>query len=476
VPIESSAFVMGESRQTSMSYRLIRFRLLQNRCAPSTTLKPTSYLAVIDAADRVVDAITMPRHYSTQGTTIKTGFEYGSTPYIAGLALYGPCVCIQFPEPRLRGNLLLSCIRSPVHHHTVEVDHPWSRSRNAEPRQRDPFHGTRNTCPRPSRPVRLIPCLPGLPSQYPAERHGRALGLLHDSWRDGIARVFLHPEDLMARLAVRATPPRSGGPKIAEKVLRFSDMDATQPYVDVTRPVGTLVDLVVSFETTLRSLAAARQEHYIRRVKGQMDLVNETLPPDKRAEALKGMEPAIARSLEATEILIVNWGVGTLWSAFEGLLEDVLVMWFTRDPRAFLPWGGEMSAKFQDITECESVDAVRKQYFQKAVKNFTSETIEKRIKLLEKHLNARPEILFSTKQATPEIKALLGQFDVDAVRDISENRNKVVHNNEYPYKKVDELQRMEVVLEWLLRNIAALIGSRLGVPVQLMGIQLPPIV
>jgi hypothetical protein len=118
------------------------------------------------------------------------------------------------------------------------------------------------------------------------------------------------------------------------------------------------------------------------------------------------------------------------------------------------------------LANASSIEDVQLQYFQKALRNFTNDPIDKRIKTLVNRLGVPADVLFSQKMFHHEIKMIIGQWNADTIIEISNKRNTIVHDGKRPYSDISELQKVGETLQRLLMNIGSIIAHKLGIPIQ----------
>jgi hypothetical protein len=247
-------------------------------------------------------------------------------------------------------------------------------------------------------------------------------------------------------------------------------------YIDAGRIISTLNRSVLTVETTLRCLDKMEDLNFSRQIETLVEAAHQF---EVREEKWRGMvddtRALIKRDLRDNRAITLNWGLVTLWSSFEALLEDVLLLWFTEDNRAFLSWGGKTSINFEEIKQADDAAAIKARYFEKAIRAFTSDSIEDRIRTLKQKFNISEEILFSRRLANDSIKARLGSWGPATLSEISNKRNKIVHRLALPLAKLEELQTIEIMLERFLLNIASIIGGKLDRPVLAFHVAIPPL-
>ena len=249
------------------------------------------------------------------------------------------------------------------------------------------------------------------------------------------------------------------------------------PCIDGFRIIWLLNEVVLTVETTLGSLQKTEDQDVARNIETFVETVKWSGITDEKLELLLGEVRQLARKrLQNNRDVVLNWGLVMLWSRFEALIEDILLLFFKTDERAFLSWAGETSVVFADLQNAGTVDDVKVKYFTKAIKKFTDEPITKRVELLAKKLNTREEVLFSKKNCNEKIKTQLGNWGSATLKSISDQRNKIVHDQQIPVGNIDELRNSEVVLERFLLNVVAIVGDKLNMPVLIQHIVLPKLV
>ena len=76
-----------------------------------------------------------------------------------------------------------------------------------------------------------------------------------------------------------------------------------------------------------------------------------------------------------------------LWTSFEASVEDLLILMFRTKPTIFIGWAGDSKISFAELQKMFDLNSAKNALYQKAVKAFTAQAIESRIKTLTDKLN-----------------------------------------------------------------------------------------
>jgi hypothetical protein len=171
-----------------------------------------------------------------------------------------------------------------------------------------------------------------------------------------------------------------------------------------------LNEIVVMVEDSLRLFSEGRKKELGHKLSVATELFAEfgTMLPDEVArEKFRELEKAIQEQLKRYDLMILNWGLVMMWTAFEAEFEDLLLLLFRKNEKAFLQWGADLAISFKSLTECKDLDVAKANLYSKALRDFSNLGIRERIETLKRKLNLRDEELFNFAFSNEKIRKLL---------------------------------------------------------------------
>lgn len=240
--------------------------------------------------------------------------------------------------------------------------------------------------------------------------------------------------------------------------------------LDGGRLVWLLKEIVLTVEDTVTGLEHQTQYQYSGHVETLLSRVDQENISDSEWQSLVAQTTDHLRERhESNRKIILNWGLVILWSRFESLLEDILLLFFQKEDRAFQSWSPDTTLPFDKVMDLDSVAAVKDRYFRKALRKFAQDPVHRRVESLLKKLAVKEEILFTLEAADEEAKTQLQGWGAHSLAQISDERNEIVHGQSTPLRNIDELRNREVVLEQFLLNVFMIIAKKLRMPLLIFG-------
>ena len=188
--------------------------------------------------------------------------------------------------------------------------------------------------------------------------------------------------------------------------------------------------------------------------------------------AVSTLAESIQERLQFANVRLLNWGMVMLWTNFEAQLEQLLRTLFHEEPQEFLPWGADLSITAEQLQEFESLEEARSTLYEKAIREFSDETIEVRIDELAHRLNVRLERLFSLRLCSDSLREKLTGWGPHSLKSLSDKRNSILHGQMLPIKQLSEIQDAVLILDKFLLNVAGIVADKLAVPLLLQSIPL----
>jgi hypothetical protein len=250
-------------------------------------------------------------------------------------------------------------------------------------------------------------------------------------------------------------------------------------YVELSDLLFRLNEIVVLIEDSLRLFAERREDEFKRKFSSVAELLVEfgTKLPDEVAEKkLSELEQIIQDQLRHYDLMILNWGLVMMWTTFEAQLQDLILLLFRANEKAFIQWGGDLTISFKTLTDCGDLNTAKESMYSKALREFTNLGIRDRIDTLRKKLNVRDEELFSFAFCNETIRGLLKGWGIQTFEEMSRKRNEIVHERKLPITSIEEIRFVLEVFSRFLMNIGSIISVKAsaeftvaGVPMKIEG-------